>query len=104
MHPCNMDLDKQWYNKNASTCCHFWSSSLEHKLTPIMKVMRMASGRGQSHFNISDFLQPFLNNMDLVKYPLNKNTSVSYYPVKQDEVRDKMSYIPACIMQAKNHG
>ena len=101
MHPCNMDLDKHWYNNNASTCCHFWSSSLEHKLTPIMKVMRMASGRGQSHFNISDFLQPFLNNMDLVKYPLNKNTSVSYYPVKQDEVRDKMSYIPACIYASK---
>ena len=101
MHPCN-ELDEHWYNKNASTCCHFWSSSLEHKLTPIMKVMRMASGRGQSHFNISDFLQPFLNNMDVIKYPFNMSTSSQYYPFKQDEVRDKTSYIPACIYARKH--
>jgi hypothetical protein len=67
-----------------------------------MKVMRMASGRGQSHFNFSDFLQPFLNNMDVVKYPLNMNMSEHYYPLEQDEVRDKTSYLPACIYASKS--
>ena len=86
----------------ASNCCHFWSSSLDHNLTPIMKVMRMASGRGQSHFNFSDFLQPFLNNMDVVKYPLNMNMSEHYYPLEHDEVRDKTSYLPACIYASKS--
>ena len=96
-----MDHDRNGLKINSSNCCHFWSRSIDHNLTPIMKVMRMASGRGQSHFNISDFLQPFLNNMDVAKYPLNMNTSVHYYPVKQDEVRDKRSYIPACIYASK---
>ena len=97
-----MDHDRNGLKINSSNCCHFWSRSIDHNLTPIMKVMRMASGRGQSHFNISDFLQPFLNNMDVVKYPLNMSTSSQYYPFKQDEVRDKTSYIPACIYARKS--
>ena len=39
----------------------------------------MASGRGQSHFNVKDFLQPFLENLDLIRFPLNYNTSNDYY-------------------------
>ena len=64
--------------------------------------MRMASGRGQSHFNVTDFLQPILGNMNLVKYPLNKNTSDAYYPEGRDEVKDKMSFLPACLYASES--
>ena len=101
MHPCNIDQAGAGLKMKSSNCCHYWSSSLDHNLTPLMKVMRMASGRGQSHLNISDFLQPFLNDMEVVKYPLKQNTSEHYYTYEQDEVRDKMSYIPACIYASK---
>ena len=66
-----------------------------------MKVMRMASGRGQSHFNISDFLEPFINETKL-RYPMNLNDPDSYYPYKTDEVRDKMSYLPSCTYSNKD--
>ena len=56
--------------------------------------MRMASGRGQSHFNIEDFLRPFQQNLELIRYPLNQNTSNEYY--KEEEARDKTSYLPIC--------
>jgi hypothetical protein len=102
MHPCNIDQDGNALKMNSSNCCHFWSSSLDHNRTPLMKVMRMATGRGQSHLNISDFLQPFLNNMEVVKYPLKQNTSGHYYPYEQDEVKDKTSYLPACIYASKS--
>ena len=56
--------------------------------------MRMASGRGQSHFNVTDFLEPFLQNLELVHYPLNHNTSNAYYDM--DEALDRTSYLPIC--------
>ena len=62
----------------------------------------MASGRGQSHFNVTDFLQPIFGNMNLVKYPLNKNTSDAYYPDGKDEVQDKMSFLPACLYASES--
>ena len=55
-----------------------------------MRVMRMAFGRGQSHFNLTDFLLPFLERLDLVKYPLK-----SLKP-HQAIIRDKLSYLPVC--------
>ena len=66
-----------------------------------MKVMRMASGRGQSHFNISDFLEPFINETK-VRYPMNINDQNSYYPNSTDDVRDKMSFLPACTYSNKD--
>ena len=56
--------------------------------------MRMASGRGQSHFNVTDFLQPFLDNLELNHYPLNLNTTNTYYVEKL--ARDMVSYLPIC--------
>ena len=57
--------------------------------------MRMASGRGQSHFNVNDFLQPFMINQGLVHYPMNVNTSNDYYR-DEKEARDKTSFLPIC--------
>ena len=54
----------------------------------------MASGRGQSHFNVTDFLEPFLQNLEQVRYPLNHNTSNAYY--KMDEALDRTSHLPIC--------
>ena len=56
--------------------------------------MRMATGRGQSHFNITDFLQPFMKNLELVRYPMNVNTSNKYY--NEEEALDKTSFLPIC--------
>ena len=68
----------------------------------------MASGRGQSHFNVKDFLQPFMKNLQLVRYPLNVNTSNNYYATpsyfysdawvyeEEKEARDKTSFLPSC--------
>ena len=97
-HPCNV---------NGSKCCHFWTSYLQHDLKPIMKVMRMATGRGQSHFNVTDFLQPFIQNVNKLRYPLNFNSTdpsskfSSGYSLyngieKNPEIRDRTSFIPAC--------
>ena len=52
--------------------------------------MRMASGRGQSHFNVNDFLQPFMKNQGFVRYPMNVNTSNNYYR-DEKEARDKLT-------------
>ena len=58
--------------------------------------MRMASGRGQSHFNVCDFLQPFFENLELIRYPFNLNNKKSYYKEKSKMERDMMSYLPIC--------
>ena len=58
--------------------------------------MRMATGRGQSHFNITDFLQPFMKNLELVRYPMNVNTSNKYYKDNEEEALDKTSFLPIC--------
>ena len=54
----------------------------------------MASGRGQSHFNVTDFFIPFLKNLELVRYPLDLNTTNTYY--KEKLARDMVSYLPIC--------
>ena len=56
----------------------------------------MATGRGQSHFNVTDFLQPFLKNLELVRYPMNVNTSNKYYNDNEEEALDKTSFLPIC--------
>ena len=58
--------------------------------------MRMATGRGQSHFNVTDFLQPFMKNLELVRYPMNVNTSNNYYNDDEEEALDKTSFLPIC--------
>ena len=96
--------DEHPYCKNNETegfrnnCCHMWTSILQHRLKPIMKVMRMASGRGQSHFNVTDLLGPFFENLDLVRFSFNVNGSNSFYPEypQNPEATDKTSFIPAC--------
>ena len=62
-----------------------------------MRVMRMALGRGQSHFNLTDFLLPFFKRLDLVKYPLKT------VKPHQDIIRDKLSYLPACSYMERLH-
>ena len=61
-----------------------------------MKVMRMATGRGKSHFNITDFLQPFIENKNLTRYPILNIDNES------EEIRDKTSYLPACTYSEKS--
>ena len=80
-HPCD---------EGSNKCCNFWTTHLQHRLLPIMKVMRMASGRGQSHFNTKDFMKPFLENPELLRYPLNNNIT------KELEAWDKTSFLPMC--------
>ena len=88
-HPCEKNLtDLNWDN-----CCHIWTTILQHRLKPIMKVMRMASGRGQSHFNVSNLLKPFSDNSYLSRFSFNESNL--YYP-DYPEARDKTSFIPAC--------
>ena len=58
--------------------------------------MRMATGRGQSHFNVTDFLQPFMKNLELVRYPMNVNTNNKYYNDNEEEALDKTSFLPIC--------
>jgi len=62
-----------------------------------MTVMRMALGRGQSHFNLTDFLLPFFKRLDLVKYPLKT------VKPHQAIIRDKLSYLPACSYMEHLH-
>ena len=63
----------EWYSQNKSLCCHYWTTLLQHELKPIMKVMRMAAGRGQSQCNTMNYMAPYLENPDLLRYPLNNN-------------------------------
>ena len=70
--------------------------------------MRMAIGRGQSHFNVSDFLQPFVENEDMISYKLeNMSASNAYYhnsdPSMMNGVaRDENSFLPACDYSNRN--
>ena len=94
-HPCNSTSSNTvgpTYGMEDK-CCFFWTSILQHKIKPIMRVMRMASGRGQSHFNVSDFLQPFLEKENnTVRYPLDLYTWDAFYD--GTEARDKTSFLP----------
>ena len=94
-HPCNTTSFNEWSTNYGieDKCCFFWTSILKHKIKPIMRVMRMASGRGQSHFNFSDFIQPFLENENnTVRYPLDLYTRDAFHDGK--EARDKTSFLP----------
>ena len=78
----NMSLDAN------QPCCNFWTQSLQNNLKPIMMVMKMASRRGQSHFNTTEFIKPFASQMNITRYPLKIKDPVM--------MRDKSSYLPAC--------
>ena len=86
LHPCETNETMDNYDMN---CCNFWTGFLRNNLKPIMKVMRMASGRGNSHFNLTDFLRPFLENSKLIRYSMNPMD-------EKDEIRDETSFLPAC--------
>ena len=52
---CVRDSKEGKCNKNMTSnpnepCCNFWTTFLGHDLKPIMRVMRMASGRGIINF------------------------------------------------------
>ena len=98
-HPCNVTKFNTWSEQYGieNKCCFFWTSLLKHKIKPIMRVMRMASGRGKSHFNVSDFLQPFVNKeKSTARYPLDVFTGEAFYDRK--EARDKTSFLPGMFM------
>ena len=65
----------------------------------IMKVMRMAIRRGQSHFNVIDFLKPLIQKQKSIKYSLNINNSKAYY--ENNKAIDTMSYKPRCWQEDK---
>ena len=80
-HPCD----------GNNKCCRFWTNLVNYKLGPIMKVMRMATGRGQSHFNFSEFLEPF-NHLEIFK-----NLDLKRKESQLDDFFiDKTSFIPIC--------
>ena len=56
-HPCNSSTFNSWSTTYGieNKCCHFWTSILKHKIVPIMRVMRMASGRGQEYDQIEQW-------------------------------------------------
>ena len=87
LHPCD---------SHSPSCCHFWTTSLQNNLKSIMKVMSMATGRGKSHFNITDLLQPFFENKNLMRYP--------FLTIDEDHeiIIDKTSYLPACTYSEKS--
>ena len=91
IHPCD----------KSPFCCHFWTKSMNNNLRSIMQVMRMAIGRGKSHFNVTNFLQPYLKDSKYLKYPLNIDTIRKFY--NNDLVEDKNSYIPWCKYVEENH-
>ncbi len=68
-HPCDAEED-QFYieGKKAETiaksCCHFWSKLTGNDVTNVMKIMRLASRRGQPLLDIEDFLAPYLNTAE----------------------------------------
>ena len=45
---------------------------------------------GNSHFNITDFLQPFLKTSQMIRYSLKSDI------VNKTRIRDKTSYLPQC--------
>ena len=79
----NMSMDNQ-------PCFNFWTQSLQNNLKPIMMVMRIASRRGQSHFNTTEFVQPFAAQMNITRYTLKTKSS------RNVMMRDKVSYLPGC--------
>ena len=80
----NMSIDAN------QPCCNFWTQSLQNNLKPIMMVMQMASRRGQSHFNKTEFIQLFATQMNITRYLLKEKSS------KNVMTRDKSSYLPGC--------
>ena len=70
----------------------------------------MASGRGQSHFNVNDFLQPFMKNQGLVRYPMNVNTSNDYYRDEKEAIPPNMpessglEVLISCFVDANHAG
>ena len=85
-HPC----------ETKPKCCNIWPKIMKNSHLPIMRVMRMASMRGQSHYKFEDFLQPFIQNNEKMKYPVNINLSLTYAEIVSKEVRDEVSILPFC--------
>ena len=58
-----------------------------------MKVMRLASGRGKSHFDVKSLMEPFMSNMEytLSLYDEDFNTSVPQFDIN--------TMIPWCELQ-----
>ena len=93
-HPCNSD------NSELKRCCNLWSNMIYQELLPIMKVMRMATGRGQSHFYVSDLLRQASKSENVLRYPLDYLSDTSYY--NKDPYEDSMSFLPACKFETSS--
>ncbi len=71
-HPC----DSSPLNK---TCCHFWTDAIQHNLKAAMKIMRVASRRGQTYIDIVNFLKDFQGNIAGYNAPTAKYKPVLSY-------------------------
>ena len=60
-HPCKE-------GKENKKCCHYWTRQMNFNLKAIMLVMRMAIGRGLSHFNVTDFMLPFYEQKEYSRF------------------------------------
>jgi hypothetical protein len=84
-HPCDRE--------NPNNCCGFWTSKLGHNIKAIMKVMRMASRRGQSGLDMEHFMKPFENKSALLKYKVNPIGIGAY---REKITRDITTILPWC--------
>jgi hypothetical protein len=84
-HPCD--------GENPNNCCGFWTSKLGHNIKAIMKVMRMASRRGQSGLDMEHFMKPFENKSALLKYNVNPIGIGAY---RKKISRDVTTILPWC--------
>ena len=86
-HPCD-------FKDRKPLCCHYLLEKINHNLTPLMKVMRVASRRGQNLLDMVDLLDPFLtNNTNGVRYPMNK-IGIGHYHIPK--VYDPTGYMRPC--------
>jgi hypothetical protein len=84
-HPCDIEIQ--------TNCCGFWTSKLGHNIKAIMKVMRMASRRGQSGLDMQHFMKPFEKKSAPLKYNVNP-IGIGAYMNKIS--RDLTTILPWC--------
>ena len=73
-------------------CCNPWSSKISHDLTSLMKVMRFASRRGRSHFELESLIKK-------VSYPdLLFDTAYYEFSYLKPTQMDYQTLIPICEM------
>ena len=85
-HPCNTG------NVWGSVCCHM-TNQVGHNLKAIMKVMRLANGRGRSKLDIRELMQNFLTNINYTLTTTKENLD------NQPFIDDMNTMLPLCELE-----